>query len=251
MRFISAAVVAVSAVLQLQSAALTGRVVDATGSAVPGATVRIAGTGGTATTVSDRLGLFRIDGIVGGPYLLTVSLPGFRTHTTTVHVDSSAGPEVIVTLTTGILSEVVWVVPQPADALRMAAAIAHVRIDGTRRYGPCGDAAVVTAHHDASVLRVFEGRLPAAIRLRQEAAGRCSELGNWHEGGEEPYRAGEEYVVFLTERPDGFGRLAGPSLAFRVRGEMVSLEGFAGVQGRISLDQFGELLDRVRGTRRL
>lgn len=51
--------------------------------------------------------------------------------------------------------------------------------------------------------------------------------------------------MFLTERADGFGRLAGPSLAFRVRGEVVSLGGFAGVQGSISLNELTELLDRL------
>jgi hypothetical protein len=245
MRFISAAVVAVSAMLQLQSAALSGRVVDATAWAVPGATVRISGPGVSASAVSDGMGRFRIDNLVGGSYLLTVSLAGFRTQTLTVQVDSSANPELIIKLTTGVLSEVLWVVPQPADAYRMAAAIAHVRIDGTRRYGPCGDAHVVTSHHDASVLRVFKGLVSATIQLHQEAAGRCTELGKWHEGIERPYRVGEKYVVFLSERPDGFGRLAGPSLAFRVRGELVSLGGFAGVQGSISLDQLGELLGRL------
>ena len=245
MSFISAAVVAVSTMLQLQSSVLAGRVVDATGRAVPGATVRISGAGVSAGAVSDGMGRFRIDDLAGGSYVVTVSLAGFRTQTLTVHVDSPAAPELIVKLTTGILSEVLWVVPQPADAYRMAAAIAHVRIDGTRLYGPCGDAQVVTSHHDASVLRVFKGRLSATIQLHQEAAGRCSELDKWREGIERPYRVGEEYVVFLTERPDGFGRLAGPSLAFRVRGELVSLAGFDGVNGSISLNELGELLDRL------
>jgi hypothetical protein len=174
-----------------------------------------------------------------------VSLAGFRTQTLNVQIDSSANPELIVKLTTQVLSEVLWVVPPPADAYRMAAAIAHVRIDGTRRYGPCGDAHVVTSHHDASVLRLFKGQVSPTIQLHQEAAGRCSELGSWHQGIERPYRVGEEYVVFLAERPDGFDRLAGPSLAFRVRGELVSLGGFAGVPRSISLNELSELLDRL------
>jgi hypothetical protein len=45
-------------------------------------------------------------------------------------------------------------------------------------------------------------------------------------------------------RYDGFGRLAGSSLAFRVRGEMVDLGGYAGAQ-RLSLEQLRELLDRL------
>jgi hypothetical protein len=51
--------------------------------------------------------------------------------------------------------------------------------------------------------------------------------------------------VFLSERPDGFGLLAGPSLVFPVRGDRVRLNGFAGVRGSIGLDAFGELLERL------
>ena len=245
MRFIRLALAAVTAILQLETPALTGRLLDATDRAVPGATVRISGAGVSASVVSDGMGRFRIDNLSDGPYVLTVSLAGFRTQTLNVWVDSSANPALVVKLSTGVLSEVLWVVPQPADAYRMAAAIAHLRIDGTRPSGPCGDAHVVTSHDDAAALRVFKGRVPPAIQLHQEAAGRCSERGQWHEGIERPYQAGEEYVVFLAARADGFGRLAGPSLAFRVRGELVSLGGFAGVQGSISLNELSELLDRL------
>ena len=239
------AVAAVFAVLQLQSAALTGTVVDPTGSVVPGATVHVSGSERSTTVVSDGTGRFRIDGLAAGAYLVTVSLAGFRTQITTVRVDSPAAPELLVKLTPGVLWEVLWAVPEPADAYRTAAAIAHVRIDATRPYGPCRDARVVTSHHAASVLRVFKGTVSSTIQLEQEAAGRCSELGRWHDGIERPYRAGEEYVVFLTERPGGFGRLAGPSLAFPVRGGLVDLGGFAGVQGRITVNELGQLLNRL------
>jgi hypothetical protein len=245
MRLMLLAVAAVTAVLQLQSPAVTGRVLDATDSPIPGATVRISGAGVSASVVSDRMGRFRIGDLADGRYVLTVSLAGFRTQALNVQVDASANPELVIKLATGVMSEVLWVVPQPADAYRKAVAIAHLRIDGTRSPGPCGDAQVVTAYHDASTLRVFKGRVPPTIQLHQEAAGRCSEHGQWHDGIERPYRAGEEYVVFLTERAGGFGRLAGPSLAFRVVGEMVSLAGFAGVQGKISLNELSELLDRL------
>jgi hypothetical protein len=244
MRFTLLTVVAVTAMLQLPTAALSGRVLDATDRPVPGATVRISGAGVSATVVSDPMGRFRFADVPHGSYVLTVSLAGFRTQTLNVQVDSSVNPERVVKLTTGVLSEVLWVVPTPVDAYRMAAAVAHIRIDGTRRSGPCGDAYVVTSHHDASALRVFKGQVPPSIQLHQEAAGRCSERGQWHEGIERPYQAGEEYVVFLTERVDGYGRLAGPSLAFRVRGGMVELGGFAGAQ-RISLNALSELLERL------
>jgi hypothetical protein len=245
MTFLTAAVFAVSALLQLRGAALTGRVVDATDTAVPGATIRVSGAGVSTTAVSDRMGRFRVGDLAAGSYVVTVSLAGFRSQTLSVRVDSSAPQELMVKLRIGILTEVLWMVPEPADAYRKADAIAHLHIDGTRRYGPCGDAWVVTSQHDVSVMRVFKGRLPERIQLNQEAAGRCSERGQWHEGFERPYAVGEEYVVFLTTRPDGFGRLAGPPLAFRVRGDLVSLGGFAGVKDSISLDALGALLDRL------
>jgi hypothetical protein len=191
------------------------------------------------------MGRFRFDDLAAGSYQLTVRLAGFRTQSISVQLDPAAASEVVVTLRTEILSEVLWVVPGPADAYRQAAAIAHVRIDRTRPPGACGDAAVVTSHHDASVLRVFKGRIPVTMQLDQEAAGQCREMLKWYEGIERPYRAGAEYVVFLSERPDGFGLLAGPSLVFPVRGDRVRLNGFAGVRGSIGLDAFGELLERL------
>jgi hypothetical protein len=245
MRFTLVAVVAVTVMLHLPAAVVSGRVLDATDSPVPGATVRISGPGVSATVVSDPMGRFRFADVPPGPYVLTVSLAGFRTQTLNVEVDSSKNPEWVVTLTAGLLSEVDWVVPSPVDAYRMAAAIAHLRIDGTRRSGPCGDAHAVTSYHQASALRVFKGQVPPTMKLYQEGAGRCSEDGQWYEGSERPYRAGEEYVVFLAARADGYGRLAGPALAFPlVRGGMVEVSGFAGAQ-RISLNEISELLDRL------
>jgi hypothetical protein len=245
MTFLTAAVVAVFAILQLPDAALTGRVVEATDTAVPGATIRVSGGGVSTTAVSDRMGRFRVDNLPAGSYVVTVSLAGFRTETLSVRVDPSAPQELTVKLRVGPAIEVLWIVPEPTDAYRKAAAIAHLRIDGTRQYGPCGDASVVTSQHDVSVKRVLKGRLPERIQLNQEAAGWCRELGHWLEGLERPYRVGEEYVVFLTKRPDGWGRLAGRSLAFRVRGGLVRLEGFAGVKDSISLDALGALLDEL------
>jgi hypothetical protein len=247
MPLLSAAVVAISAVLQVQSGGLAGRVVDTTSNAIPGATVKITGERYSASAVSDSTGRFRFAELANGTYTVTVSLAGFRTQTKVVRVASPTGPELLVTLSPGILVVVDPVVPKPADAYRMASAIAHVRIDRTAPDGPCGDAYVVTARHETSVLHVFRGRVPERLQLDQEAAGRCLDRGLWHEGFERPYRAGEEYVVFLAERPPRFVRLAGRSLAFRVRGEMVDLNGFAGVQGTVTLDEFAMLLEKLSG----
>jgi hypothetical protein len=247
MSFTAAAIMimAVSTFLQISGSTLAGRVSDATHAPVPGATVHISGAGRSASTVSDVAGRFRFDGLAGGSYVVTVSLAGFRTQSFTVRVDSSAREELQVTMRTGVLAEILWVAPEPADAYRRADAIAHLRIDSTRLYGACGDDIAVTSEHAASVLRVFKGRLPPTIQLHQESAGRCRELTNWIEGFEAPYRVGEEYVVFLTERADGFGRLAGPALAFRVSGGLVHMEGFDGVKGTIALDDLARRLERL------
>lgn len=244
MRFTLVTVVAVTVMLQLPTASVSGRVLDATDSPVPGATVLISGPGVSATVVSEPMGRFRFADVSPGSYVLTVSLGGFRTQTLKVEVDSSANPEWVVRLERRVLSEVDWVVPSPVDAYRMAAAIAHLRIDGTRRSVPCSNAYAVTSYHDASALRVFKGQVPPSIQLHQEGAGRCSEDGRWHEGSERPYGAGEEYVVFLAKRAHGYGRLAGPGLAFRVRRGIVELGGFGGEQS-ISVNELNELLDRL------
>ena len=233
------------AIMQPPGSPLTGRVVDPTGSPVPGATVQVARSGVSARTVSDPSGRFRLEGLSGGSYDMTVSLAGFRTQRLTVRVDPSAPQDLKVQLAVGILTEILWAVPAPAEAYRRAPAIAHVRIERTHPYSTCGDATVVTARHDASVLRVFKGQLPAAIQLDQEAAGRCRQWIEWIEGIDAPYRAGQEYVVFLTERAGGFGRLAGPGLTFAVSGDLVNLQGFDGVMGTIGLNEFADRLARL------
>lgn len=237
--------IAVTAMLQLPTAALTGRVLDPSGAPIPGATVRISGASHSATVVSDPTGRFPIGERADGPYSLSVSLAGFRTQTLDVPVDPSANPEIVVTLSPGILAHVDWIIPPPADAYRIATAVVHLRIDGTRQPGPCGHAQVVTARHRAVVLRTFKGQMPATIDLQQPGAGRCSDGAQWHEGATPPYRTGEEYVVFLVQTPDGLAPLAGPALTFAVRGRQVTLGGFAGVQRSISLDEFSQLVARL------
>jgi hypothetical protein len=101
MRFIPLGVLAATAMLQLQTPALTGSVLDAADRPVPGATVRISGAGVSASVVSDAMGRFRIGDLADGPYVLSVSLAGFRTQTLNVQVDSSANPELVVKLTQG------------------------------------------------------------------------------------------------------------------------------------------------------
>jgi hypothetical protein len=60
---------------------ITGRIVDAQGAAVPGATVNAVhtGTGFTRSAVTDAEGLYRLTALPVGTYNITVELSGFRT----------------------------------------------------------------------------------------------------------------------------------------------------------------------------
>jgi hypothetical protein len=65
---------------QAGTAGLTGRVTDAQGSVIPGATVTLThgATAATRTVVTNDAGLYQFVGVPPGRYTLTVELPGFR-----------------------------------------------------------------------------------------------------------------------------------------------------------------------------
>ena len=66
---------------QIITSSVTGFVTDATGSAVPAATVALKQdeTGFTRSVITDALGGYSVVGIPAGPYTVTVSKPGFQT----------------------------------------------------------------------------------------------------------------------------------------------------------------------------
>ncbi|MEO8256862.1 MAG: TonB-dependent receptor [Acidobacteriota bacterium] len=95
-----------------QSAAVSGTVVDQTGGAVPGATVRLAatGAGGAASTTSGSAGQFRFLNVAGGTYEITVTLPGFASASRPdVTVSSDAVDLPPITLALAALSDTVVV----------------------------------------------------------------------------------------------------------------------------------------------
>src|SRR5688500_8473961 len=71
-----------TALAQQTTGNITGRVVDAQGAAVPGATAtaRQAATGFTRTTASDAEGVYRLTALPVGVYDLTIELQGFSTY---------------------------------------------------------------------------------------------------------------------------------------------------------------------------
>jgi len=87
--------------------------------------------------------------------------------------------------------------------------------------------------------------LPARIQLMQETAGGCFERGQVVEGIETTYRIGDEYIIFLVGGPKVFGRLAGASLAFRVRGGVVETRGFNGAPASMMMHEFKRVVERL------
>lgn len=57
---------------------LSGTVTDATGAAIPGATITLTGPQGTHTIVADKLGRYSISGLTPGYYDVTVDKTGFK-----------------------------------------------------------------------------------------------------------------------------------------------------------------------------
>lgn len=77
----SAGLAAPAASAQQTTGIITGRLIDAQGSAVPGATVtgRHAETGFIRSDVSNREGVYRLAALPVGSYDLTTELQGFAT----------------------------------------------------------------------------------------------------------------------------------------------------------------------------
>jgi len=235
--------VAMSTGAQPKTAPLVGRAEDFAGLPLPGVTVVVTGPRTESTVVTDHRGRFEIADAPPATYFVTATLPGFRTQRVTVQHGSTA--TVVIRLPVAPLAEVLWVVPEAAQAYQQATAIVHLQIVETAPPGSCESTPMITSRHTAAALRVFKGNVPDVIRLEQEGAGRCRDGIDWQEGLETPYRIGEQYVAFLTGAGGVFGRVSGPSLSFRVTGNRVTLNGFAGINESITLDELQVLLERL------
>ena len=73
------ALMATAARAQSTTGTISGRIVDAQGLAIPGATVTVTGSQGAKTTVTDTEGRFNLPFLTPGPYALRAELQGFKT----------------------------------------------------------------------------------------------------------------------------------------------------------------------------
>src|SRR5436305_12833368 len=101
-------VAALPALAQSPAGTLTGRVVDATGLALPGVAVTVQGSGLTHTFVTDAEGRYRFLELAPGDYKLTSSLQGFSTNVRErIVVGLGQNVDLPVTLAIGALTETV------------------------------------------------------------------------------------------------------------------------------------------------
>jgi len=219
---------------------ITGTIRDVQGYPIPGATVAIVGQKQPTEAITDLAGAFRFPELPAGDYSVRVTLAGFRPRVEQIAVrrDRPTVP-LDVTLVVAPVGGIVWVVsPRPvADA----AVIAHVRIVRTTLAPPCGH--TVTTLHEVEVIAPLKGSPEHRVMMAQEGAGVCADDdGRRFEGLELPYRADEEYIVFLRPDAGWYGRLAGPHLTFPVVGGRVRTRGFGGLAAEVTVEAFRDRL---------
>ena len=85
---------ALAAPVAAQTASVSGTITDQSGAAVPGATVTLAGPGGTASTTSGSRGEYSFPNLANGPYRITATLSGFAPATRDVVVAGGSNVDV-------------------------------------------------------------------------------------------------------------------------------------------------------------
>ena len=109
--FVTAALVVMLALsVQAAGVVVQGRVIDPSGSAIPGATVEMVSAGKVvASTVSGADGTFHLPNVAAGSYEIRVTLSGFRQSRVAVTVGTSAPAPLTIKLLVGSTSESVAV----------------------------------------------------------------------------------------------------------------------------------------------
>ena len=95
---------------QEQRASIEGTITDSSGAALPGATVEAKGeSGGSATTVSDGTGAFRLQALPPGRYEVSATLSGFTASVVNVSLSLGQHARVEMALQVGTVSETIQV----------------------------------------------------------------------------------------------------------------------------------------------
>jgi outer membrane receptor protein involved in Fe transport len=100
-----------------QTATVSGKVLDQSGAAVPGATVTLTGPAGSGTTTSGASGEYSFRNVSSGTYRITVALPGFATATRNDVAVAAANVDVpAITLSLASLTDTVVVSATRSEA---------------------------------------------------------------------------------------------------------------------------------------
>ena len=133
-QFVLAALLSLSPLPDVQAgpAAIAGVIRDATGAAVPGATVRIVNeeNGKTAEAVSDAEGTYRATGLAPGRYRLEIALDGFEAVARQAFVTAGQTAAIDVTLSPSRLSEAVVVTARRVEEAAQDVPIPLSVVDG-------------------------------------------------------------------------------------------------------------------------
>src|SRR3954469_5433150 len=157
--FASLLLVALPALAQAPAGTISGRVADATGRALPGATVPVHGAGISRTFTTDGEGRFRFLELAPGAYTLTSTLQGFATNVRDrVMVDVGQAVDLPVTLTIGALTETVTVTAaSPMVDVRQTGTATSITIDEL--------ANIPTSRDPFSLLRSINGVLVDRVNV--------------------------------------------------------------------------------------
>jgi hypothetical protein len=153
---------------QSPAGTIEGRVIDATGLALPGATVTVLGVDFTQTFATDAQGSYRFLALAPGIYKVTTALDGFKTHVReSVVVVVGQTVELPVTLGIGSYSETVTVTaPSPMiDAKQTGAAT---------NFSPDELSKIPTSRDPWSLLRSVPGVLVDRVNIGGNETGQQS-----------------------------------------------------------------------------
>jgi len=240
---------ATPAPLQPAASRISGVVVDTAGDPLPGVEITIESRA-DAKAVTDARGVFAIVDLQPGDYVVEASLPGFRRKRLPLSLPQQTSQPLKIVLRVSLFSETpLYFVPEPRDAIRSAAAIARVRLDGFADAKiQCDDLVAIAAVHEATVIEVWTGTLPKSIQIWEDGIGSCMEEDGTMMSSYKQTSAhliGSEYVIFLHGKPPRFGGLGDMSNAFLVTGSSVETNGFMGLPKTMILREFRQRLQRA------
>jgi hypothetical protein len=161
-----------SASAQTPSGTISGRVVDATGLALPGVTVEVQGVDITQTYVTDAEGHYRFLELAPGTYRLTSSLSGFATHERdNVVLDYGKTVDLPVTMQLSSMRETVTVVaPSP---------MVDTKAMGTTTNFTAGELANIPTSRDPfSLMRSVPGVLVDRVNIGGNETGQQSNFAS-------------------------------------------------------------------------